>query len=177
VASGFSHADNEDVIKRAGLLLALVVSSLLVVSGCGGGSRKESLIPLSRVHAAFGENPKHLDSLMTLRNIASQLPYGDLDEYTVYIGQERVSEAGRPGTEVATVTVFASVAGARRASIRLLHGGECIDHPSPSTFSEWATCKHLRVSNVLIIMAPDISGAHRETLTGVLGGLGTPTSS
>jgi hypothetical protein len=170
--------------KRIVALFVGAAVSATGLSGCGGAkgsqptrspSLSDALIPVSRVEAVFHPAPAHLDGLYILRNLQSPLPYGDLGEYGVYKAKG-FSDAGRPGTDVGTITVFSTVRAARRASIRILNGGECGAHPRPGWFSIWRTCGHLRVGNVLVITAPDISPAHRRTLTNALKKLGVPTA-
>jgi hypothetical protein len=115
--------------------------------------------------------------LWALPNLASDLPYGDLDQYDVCKAQALEQACVRPETTVANVTVFRSVREARRASLRMRHEGECIAHPDPMVFTSWATCEHLRVGNVLVIIPPGVMAAHHRTLSKVLRMIGSPTTS
>ena len=103
----------------------------------------------------------------------SPTPYGDLDEYSFYEGPFPFEK--RADKEVGSLTVFAGVRAARRASIAILHSGACVAHQQ-EPFALWAKCEHLRAGNVLLIMPSDIAALRRRTLIAALRKLGRPTS-
>jgi hypothetical protein len=161
------------------VLIGLVSSAsigIATVSGAQRSSPGESAIAGSRVKAAF---PEQLEGVVVLANLQMPMPSGDLGEYLFYAAQSWKAFVTQPVRQIpAALTVFPTVSGARQASIRIRNGGYCLAHPDKLSLPwRWATCTHLRIANVLLIMSSDIGAAHRKTLVAALLQLGTPTRS
>jgi hypothetical protein len=162
------------------VFLGLVGSLLigLAASAAVGRVATQSPITVSKVEKAFRPWPEFLHGIAVLRNLKTPLPHGDLGEYSFYAAKSpKAYQAQRFPIEVpANLTVFPTVTGARRASLLILHGGACVAH-SDALFTEWKSCNHLRVANVLLIMSSTLSTGYRRTLETALNQLGRPTTS
>jgi hypothetical protein len=161
----------------------VIVSVAFAATGTSGAFASErgvfgrSPIPLSRVEAAFRLAPQHLNGMIVLPS-GNPRHSGELGEYSFWAGKSYKEFEVRPRRMVpASLTVFATVAHARRVSIRLLKGGDCVAYPDQRVIPMWAKCTHLRVANVLLIMSSAISATPQRTLVGTLYRLGFPTRS
>jgi hypothetical protein len=166
-------------VRQCVLLLVLVASAALLAAGCGSKHRVSAPpITVRRVDAAFHPAPSHLTGIVVLRNLQVPLPYGDRASYGFDAAKSlKEFESQHVRLIPASLTVFSTVGGAQRASIRILKGGECLAHPDKGLAAAWTGCDHLRVANVLLLMSSDSGAAHRKTLVAALHQLGTPTRS
>jgi hypothetical protein len=118
-----------------------------------------------------------MSGVVILANLFTPLPYGDLAEYSVYAAKSFKDYEAHVPRLVATLTVFPAVTSARRASVAIRRGGECLPHPTKRYFSPWNKCDHLRVENVLLIVSSAAVPRVRATLLGAMRRLGAPTVS
>lgn len=166
----------------------LTIIGLLVAASIGiepvFGALRSSLsgrqIPVSGVEATFGVAPaaSHVAGVVVVRELGDPLPYGDLGEYSFYAAKSlKAFESQAPRTIPAALTVFPTVSGATRASIRIQKTGECVAHVDKRYFPLWTKCNHFRVANVLLMTSSDISLATGKALVAALRRLGRPTGS
>lgn len=159
---------------------AAVLAVTVGIAGYLGRGNDGSAMPAAEALAAFPAEPapSRIVNAFGRSDPWYARRYGDRASLTFFAGTSSLAINRTRGVAnpEATVTVFASVQGARRSSLAIRRGGLCIAHARNRLSNPFPTCQHYRVRNVLLIVAGWAQPRQRSSLVAALTTLGTPTT-